>query len=70
LYLDVSSNLLSGELTECRVSWKSLIHVSLWRNNLTGMIPRSMGALTNLMSLQIFNANLNGGRVIKKLSKT
>ena len=60
-YLAISDNHLSGGLTECWGNWKSLIHVDLGGNyNLTGRIPHSMGSLSNLMSLHIFNTKLNG----------
>ncbi|KAK2407473.1 receptor protein EIX2 [Trifolium repens] len=59
-YLDVSQNLLSGELTDCWVNWKSLIHVKLGSNNLTGMIPHSMASLSNLLSLHIYGTKLHG----------
>jgi len=60
MFLDVSDNLLSGELTECWINWKSLIHVDLGGNNLTGRIPHSMGSLSNLMSLRIYDTKLHG----------
>ncbi|GAU18477.1 hypothetical protein TSUD_366600 [Trifolium subterraneum] len=59
-YLDVSKNLLSGELTECWINWKFLKHINLGRNNLTGRIPQSMGSLTNLLSLHIYDTKLHG----------
>lgn len=60
-YLSVYLNRLSGGLTECWGNWKSLIHVDLGGNyNLTGRIPHSMGSLSNLMSLHIFNTNCMG----------
>ena len=60
-YLVISSNSLSGGLTECWGNWKSLIHVDLGGNNLTGMIPHSMGTLSNLFSLRMSNTKLHGG---------
>jgi len=59
-YLSVHNNLLSGGLTECWVNWKSLIHVGLGANNLKGIIPHSMGSLSNLMSLKIYDTKLHG----------
>ncbi|XP_039684952.1 receptor-like protein EIX2 [Medicago truncatula] len=60
MYLDVSDNNLSGGLTECWGNCKSLIPISLGRNNLTGMIAHSMGSLSNLMSLDIYDTKLHG----------
>lgn len=56
----MSSNLLSGELTNCWINWKSLVVIKLHRNNLTGTIPPSLGFLSNLMSLKLNNNNLFG----------
>jgi len=59
--LDVSHNFLAGGgLSECWGNWKSLIHVDLGNNNLTGTIPHSMGSLSNLMSLHIYETKLHG----------
>ncbi|KAK7314084.1 hypothetical protein VNO77_39293 [Canavalia gladiata] len=59
-YLSIFQNILSEGLTDCWVNWKSLVHVDLGNNNLTGMIPHSMGTLSNLMSLHIDNNKLHG----------
>lgn len=58
--LAVSSNFLSGGLTNCWANWKSLLHVGLGSNNLTGMIPHSMGSLSNLLSLHLDDNKLHG----------
>jgi len=60
IYLDISQNHLSGELTNCWKNWKSLIHVNLGSNNLTGKIPSSMGSLFNLASLHLHENYLYG----------
>ncbi|XP_061341649.1 receptor-like protein EIX2 [Gastrolobium bilobum] len=52
-YLEMSNNLLSGELTDCWNDRKLLCHVGLGKNNLTGKIPHSMGSLSNLISLDL-----------------
>ncbi|KAJ1382231.1 Leucine-rich repeat [Sesbania bispinosa] len=59
-YLSVYDNYLSEGLTDCWVNWKSLVHVDLENNNLTGMIPHSMGTLSNLLSLYLHNNKLQG----------
>jgi len=58
--LDVSYNLLSGNLYDCWMNWQSLIHVNLGINNLSGEIPISMGSLFKLQSLQLHNNKLFG----------
>ncbi|XP_050285512.1 receptor-like protein EIX2 isoform X2 [Quercus robur] len=58
--LDVSNNLLSGELSHCWKYWQSLIHLNLGSNNLVGRIPYSMGALVNLQSLRLQNNSIYG----------
>ncbi|ESW15621.1 hypothetical protein PHAVU_007G087700 [Phaseolus vulgaris] len=60
IYLDITRNNLSGELTNCWKNWKSLIHVNLGSNNLTGKIPSSMGSLFSLTSLHLHENNLYG----------
>ncbi|KAF1884468.1 hypothetical protein Lal_00028345 [Lupinus albus] len=59
-YLDVSSNNVSGGLSDCWMHWKSLLHVDLGDNNFIGEIPQSMGLLSNLFSLHLNNNNLFG----------
>ncbi|WVY96971.1 hypothetical protein V8G54_029125 [Vigna mungo] len=53
VYLDLSYNNLSGELTDCWNNWKSLVLINLRFNNLTGEIPRSLGSLSNLRFLYL-----------------
>ncbi|ESW15622.1 hypothetical protein PHAVU_007G087800 [Phaseolus vulgaris] len=60
IYLDISRNHLSGELTNCWKNWKSLTHVNLGSNSLTGKIPSSMGSLVSLASLHLHDNNLYG----------
>ncbi|MED6143869.1 hypothetical protein PIB30_009945 [Stylosanthes scabra] len=59
-YLDMSSNNLSGGLTDCWTNWKSLLHINLGNNDLSGKIPPSMGLLENLKSLHLHENNLSG----------
>ncbi|XP_057726615.1 receptor-like protein EIX2 isoform X1 [Arachis stenosperma] len=42
------------------MNWKSLLHVNLGGNNLTGNIPPSMSFLLNLTSLHLHENNLSG----------
>ncbi|XP_061343771.1 receptor-like protein EIX2 [Gastrolobium bilobum] len=59
-YLEMSNNLLSGELTDCWIHWKQLRHISLGKNTLTGKIPQSMASLSNLVSLHLNENNFFG----------
>ncbi|KAF8412262.1 hypothetical protein HHK36_000223 [Tetracentron sinense] len=58
--LDLSKNLLSGELPDCWMNWKLLRVVRLGNNNLTENIPNSMGSLYRLLSLHLRNNSLSG----------
>ncbi|XP_027337087.1 receptor-like protein EIX2 [Abrus precatorius] len=58
--LDMSHNLLSGELPNCWMKWQSLIHVNLGSNDLYGKIPDSIGSLTQLQTLRVRNNSLFG----------
>ncbi|XP_047150632.1 receptor-like protein EIX2 [Vigna umbellata] len=60
LYLDISSNNLSGGLTNCWKNWKSLVAIHLGSNNLSGKIPSSLGFLSNLNSLHLHENKLHG----------
>ncbi|KAK2983505.1 hypothetical protein RJ640_023039 [Escallonia rubra] len=51
--LDISSNLLSGELSECWMHWQSLTHINLGNNLLSGKIATSIGSLAKLESLHL-----------------
>ncbi|XP_059629274.1 receptor-like protein EIX2 [Cornus florida] len=58
--LDLSNNILSGELSHCSMQWQNLANINLGRNNLSGKIPNSMGSLWWLRSLQLHNNNFVG----------
>ncbi|XP_059627515.1 receptor-like protein EIX2 [Cornus florida] len=58
--LDLSNNLLSGELPHCWMHWQNLVHVNLGRNHLSGKIPNSMGSLSMLESLQLHSNTFLG----------
>ncbi|GAU19874.1 hypothetical protein TSUD_171000 [Trifolium subterraneum] len=49
--LDVSNNMLSGDLGHCWIQWQNLIHLNLGSNNFSGEIPNSIGHLLGLESL-------------------
>ncbi|CBI22623.3 unnamed protein product, partial [Vitis vinifera] len=53
--LDISGNLLSGELPNCWMYWRELTMLKLGNNNLTGHIPSSMGSLIWLVILDLSN---------------
>ncbi|XP_028123385.1 receptor-like protein EIX2 [Camellia sinensis] len=59
IYLDLSNNLLSGELPNCWVQFTRLSIISLAYNNLYGKIPSSMGSL-GIYSLHLSNNNFSG----------
>ncbi|RHN40549.1 putative non-specific serine/threonine protein kinase [Medicago truncatula] len=58
-YLNIFNNSLS-QVTDCWKNWKSLVHVDIGRNNLTGVIPHSMGSLLNIFSLHLDHNNFHG----------
>ncbi|XP_059315678.1 receptor-like protein EIX2 [Lycium ferocissimum] len=58
--LDLSNNLLSGELPDCLMEFEELAILNLANNNLHGKIPSSVGALHNIQSLQLQNNNFTG----------
>ncbi|XP_017439432.2 receptor-like protein EIX2 isoform X2 [Vigna angularis] len=49
--LDVSNNVLSGDLGQCWVHWQALVHLNLGSNSFSGEIPHSIGYLSQLESL-------------------
>jgi Leucine-rich repeat (LRR) protein len=58
--LDVSNNLLSGDLGHCWIHWQNLIHLNLGRNNFSGEIPNSIGYLSGLESLLLDDNDFYG----------
>ncbi|KAI9101403.1 hypothetical protein K1719_023885 [Acacia pycnantha] len=60
IFLDLSDNFLSGDLTDCWMNWKSLFLVRLSNNNLTGTISISLSLLSNLTILDLNKNNLIG----------
>ncbi|KAF6167610.1 hypothetical protein GIB67_031193 [Kingdonia uniflora] len=58
--LDLSGNLISGELPQCWMYWPYLEGINLGNNNLTGTIPSSIGSLLTLTSLNLRSNSLYG----------
>ncbi|XLT08269.1 hypothetical protein HN51_054062 [Arachis hypogaea] len=57
---DLSQNLLSGEIPNCWIHWKSSKYINLEGNNFRGQIPYSISILSNLVSFSLFNYRLSG----------
>ncbi|XP_009627877.1 receptor-like protein EIX1 [Nicotiana tomentosiformis] len=58
--IDLSNNLLSGELHNCLMGFEELAILNLANNNLYGKIPSSIGFLMDIQSLQLRNNNFTG----------
>ncbi|KAF6159584.1 hypothetical protein GIB67_008013 [Kingdonia uniflora] len=58
--LDLSRNLISRELPQDWICWKSLNVLMLENNNLSGSIPSSIGYLLSLNLLNLRSNNLSG----------
>ncbi|XP_021726833.1 LRR receptor-like serine/threonine-protein kinase FLS2 [Chenopodium quinoa] len=58
--LDLSNNLLSGELPDCWMYFDKLSILSLENNNLTGKLSASIGALKKLQALHLRHNNFSG----------
>ncbi|XP_022746306.1 LRR receptor-like serine/threonine-protein kinase FLS2 [Durio zibethinus] len=59
-FLDIESNLLSGEIPDCWENQRMLEVLNLGNNSLTGKMPRSLGSLRNIISLNLRKNNLFG----------
>ncbi|KAM5573160.1 hypothetical protein ABKV19_012940 [Rosa sericea] len=59
-YLDISKNLLSGELPNCWMQFQDLQVLNLGKNKLSGKIPSSLGNLQKIMSLDLSGNLLSG----------
>ncbi|KAM3729914.1 hypothetical protein ACB098_12G047100 [Castanea mollissima] len=59
-FLDLSSNLLSGEIPDCFMHWRKLVILDLSGNNLSGKIPTSLGSLSQLRTLSLRNNSFSG----------
>ncbi|KAL5718453.1 hypothetical protein ACHQM5_011354 [Ranunculus cassubicifolius] len=60
IVLDISKNLLSGDLPQCWMDSQRLEALILGFNNLTGVIPNSIGHLGSLTYLHLENNNFYG----------
>ena len=60
-FLDLSHNLLSGEVPDSWIYFQDLVFLDLGNNNFSGKIPMSIGYLASLRTLIFRNNSLNGG---------
>ncbi|KAL7595941.1 hypothetical protein Lser_V15G29224 [Lactuca serriola] len=60
LVLDLSHNLLSGQLPDCLWHFKELKILNLEHNKLSGTLPTSVGSLIKLEVLYLYKNNLSG----------
>ncbi|KAL4282450.1 hypothetical protein GQ457_16G000990 [Hibiscus cannabinus] len=58
-FLDISTNLLSGEIPDCWSQWQQLNILKLGNNNLRGKIPSSLG-YTDLVELNLQTNSMFG----------
>ncbi|KAL4594966.1 hypothetical protein ACB092_12G057300 [Castanea dentata] len=59
-HLDLSNNLLSGQLPNCFMHWPSLVILNLAGNNFYGEVPSSLGLLSQLKTLSLSNNSFSG----------
>ncbi|XP_040367844.1 receptor-like protein EIX1 isoform X2 [Rosa chinensis] len=59
-YLDISKNLLSGELPNCWMQFQELQVLNLGKNKLSGKIPSSLGNLQGIQVLRLHDNNFSG----------
>ncbi|RHN50293.1 putative non-specific serine/threonine protein kinase [Medicago truncatula] len=59
-YLDLSSNLLEGQLSNCWKKFEMLQVLNLAKNKLSGKIPSSIGSLRHIESIHLNNNNFSG----------
>ncbi|WVZ77115.1 hypothetical protein U9M48_025016, partial [Paspalum notatum var. saurae] len=66
--VDLSSNMLTGPISESVGNMKNLTLLYLYFNNITGEIPASVGLLPNLDDIRLFN-NMLSGRLPPELGR-
>ena len=59
-YLDLSSNLLLGQLPDCWEQYQRLRVLNLANNNLSRRIPKSFGTLQQIETIHLNNNNFSG----------
>ncbi|KAF7815745.1 receptor-like protein EIX2 [Senna tora] len=59
-HLDISNNLLTGQLPDCWANWNRLVYLDLGSNKLSGELPPSMVTLSSLLFLDLHNNSLFG----------
>ncbi|KAF7815743.1 receptor-like protein EIX2 [Senna tora] len=59
-HLELSNNLLTGELPDCWANWKRMDYLNLGNNKLTGELPPSMVTLSSLNVLVLRNNSFFG----------
>lgn len=59
-YLNISYNLLTGEIPDCWMNWRIVSAIFLASNRLTGELPPSLGSLIVLQALHLQNNSLFG----------
>ena len=63
-FLDLSGNLLSGEIPDCFMHWRKLVILDLSGNNFSGKIPTSLGSLSGLQMLSLRNNSFSGDLLV------
>ncbi|KAM5573166.1 receptor-like protein EIX1 [Rosa sericea] len=59
-HVDISKNLLSGELPNCWMQFQELQLLNLGKNKLSGKIPSSLGNLQGIQVLRLHDNNFSG----------
>ncbi|KAG8381251.1 hypothetical protein BUALT_Bualt06G0103100 [Buddleja alternifolia] len=59
--IDLSDNMLSGQIPDCFSNFEGLMHLNLANNHFTGEIPFLFGDLTSLSLLHLRNNSFSGG---------
>ena len=59
-HLDLSNNLLSGQLPNCFMHWPNLVILNLAGNKFYGEVPSSLGLLSQLETLSLSNNSFSG----------